>query len=356
MTDTVWILEKTGHQKFPYRVTIQKGPRILLRLLVQDRWPGQRGNIFCLRVEEDDTEELEEVERVPVVSIKRYGKRLSVVLDRATNKRCNFLFIKKQYKTKDGEYEQIFWQTEKGLKQHKPKVKLSTYRRTTPLHIAIAHDERYPWSFGSNKTERKWLPVGDYALLFNEGILAVIERKTFDNMLAEFGRMSIFHNKLSELEAYKYSALVIEANYSDFLNPDKTKYYSPSFSQKAIAEIHAFHPSLTVVFAGNRKMAMQWALSFFHAILSHEEDVMPDKVSEIVEYYGEYRSATGGSYYSVRNKIINDLKEGFTFSFLRELYPNVPESTLRRVINDLKKEGLIVCNGRGKNAFWTFTK
>ncbi len=353
MADTIWILEKTESERFPYRVTIQKGQTPLLRLLVQDRWPGQRGNIFCLRAE-DESGEFEEIERVPVVSIRRYGRKLSVVLDRAINKRCDFLFIKKRYKTREGEYEQIFWQTEKGLKQHRPRVKLATYKRTTPLHILIAADEKYPWSFGSNRVERKRLPIGDYALLDDEGILAVIERKTFDNMLAEFGRMTAFHNKLTELEAYRYSALVIEANYSDFLNPDKVKYYSPSFTQKAIAEIHAFHPSLSVVFAGNRKLAMQWALCYFHAILSHEEDSPPEKVSEIVAQYGSKKDLKGGSYFTIKNRILTDLREGFTFSFLKELYPDVPESTLRRILNDLRQEGIILCSGRGKNARWFF--
>jgi len=41
--------------------------------------------------------------------MKRYGKRLAIVLDRAINKRCEFLFLKKKYKQKEGEYEQIEW-------------------------------------------------------------------------------------------------------------------------------------------------------------------------------------------------------------------------------------------------------
>lgn len=97
--------------------------------------------------------------------------------------------------------------------------------------------------------------VGDYALKRNEELPAIVERKTYENIVAGFGRMSAFHQQLAELERYSLSALVIEANYSDFLKPEKLKYYSPVFSVKAIAEIFTFHPKLQVVFAGNRKLA-----------------------------------------------------------------------------------------------------
>ncbi len=352
MDNTVWILERTDSERFPYRVTIKKGEEPLLCLLVQDRWPGQKGNIFCIRAEDTPESITEEIERVPVVSLKRFGKRLAVVLDRARNKRCDFLFLKKRYKTKEGEFEQIFWRTEQALKTRRPKVKLSTYSRSKPLNIIIDTDEKYPWTFAHNNVSREKLPVGDYALKDEHGILAVIERKTFDNMRAEFGRMAAFHQQLTELEAYRYSALVIEANYSDFLNPEKMTFYSPFFAAKAIAELHALHPGLTIVFAGNRKLAMQWTMSFFHAIVSQEEDTPHLKVAEVLEKYGTPPESRGGSYFEVRQKVLNELSEVFSFSALREIFSDIPENTIRRVLNDLKKEGALICTGRGKNARW----
>lgn len=64
---------------------------------------------------------------------------------------------------------------------------------------------------------------------------------------ADFGRMAVFHQQLGELTTYKYSALVNEATYSDFLNPKKLNYYKPSFTAKAIGEIHAMHPVISSV-------------------------------------------------------------------------------------------------------------
>ncbi|MCX7991513.1 MAG: ERCC4 domain-containing protein [Proteobacteria bacterium] len=282
----LYILESVNNPKFPYRLTIRHGNEIVLALRVQDKWPGQKGHIFCLREEKREFElPVEEIERVSVVSLKRFGKRLSLVLDRPKNKRCDFLFLTKKYKNKEGEYEQIFWRTQKILKENRPKVKITTYRSGV-LNVIIDSNERYPWKFPNSNVEKSKLPIGDYALKGQNEILAVVERKTFDNILAEFGRMAIFHQQLGELSVYKHSALVIEANYADFLKVDKLKFYNPNFAVKAIAELYALHPRLTIVFAGNRKLANEWTLRFFSAVLSHENDVPHDKVSEIVNRFG----------------------------------------------------------------------
>lgn len=352
MTNTLWILESIENEKFPYLLTINQNKTTLLRLRVQEKWPGQKGHVFCVR-EEDDTGRwaTEEVERVPVISLRRYGKRLAVVLDRPKNKRCDFLFLTKQYKTREGEYEQIFWRTERGLKERKPRVKLSTYTKSE-LTIAIDSAERYPWRFPGSAVEREQLPTGDYALKEGNRIVAVVERKTLDNIVAEFGRMSIFHQQLSELEAYRNSALVVEANYSDFLNPDKMKFYPPAFTAKALAEIHAFHPDLSIVFAGNRKLAREWAYQFFTAITAHEEDTPHHKVSEVVAQYGTPPETSGGSYYEIRESIESEFPHEFTIAMMRETFPDVPGSTLQRVLRDLKKEGIIKREGRGKKSYW----
>lgn len=258
-----WIIEKTNNQKFPYKLSIKGKKKLLLSLFVQDKWPGSKGNIFCLRADKyTDIETIEEIERVPVLLFKTHGKRITVVLDRYINKRCSFLFLKKKYKNREGEYEQIFWQTQKGLKERKPKVKLSSYYYGN-IEIIIDISEKYPWKFPNAKIEKLKLPCGDYALKGDDGIIAIIERKTFEDMIHEIGKLKSFHQTLYEISSYKYSALVIEANYSDFLNPDKLKFYTPNFISKAIAEIFSFHPEIQIVFAGNRKLANEWAIRFF---------------------------------------------------------------------------------------------
>lgn len=53
MASTLWILESVDNEKFPYRLSNRHGDNVLLILRVQDRWPGQKGSIFCIRDEDE---------------------------------------------------------------------------------------------------------------------------------------------------------------------------------------------------------------------------------------------------------------------------------------------------------------
>ncbi|TYC03096.1 MAG: hypothetical protein FXF54_01195 [Kosmotoga sp.] len=354
MGSLLWILESTDSNKFPYRLSIRKGEKTLLSLFVQDRWPGAGKHVFCLRDEENIAEEFEEIEKVPIISAKRYGKRLSIVLDRSVNKRCDFLFLKKKYKNREGEYEQIFWRTQQGIKERKPRVKL-TARGSEHLHILIDKNEKYPWKFTNCSVERTQLKAGDYALLSNEGIIAIVERKNFHNMIADFGTLHLLHMKLGELEEYKHSAMVVEAHYDDFLKPNKLRVYTPSYLSKVWAEIFAYHPNFQIIFAGNRKMGKEWTLRFFHAVSSQENDSIPTAVAEEASKYNASGDYTGGMYFKVRKEILNNIGNEFTINDLRERFPSVSDYILRKVLTDLKKAGILKNYGYGKSSIWRKT-
>lgn len=341
----LWIVEKRTDQKFPYRLTIRQDNEDILVLLVQDRWPGQKGNIFCLReMKKNENEKLQEVERVNIISIRRYGKRISVVLDRAKEKRCDFIFLKKKYKNKEGEYEQIFWRTQKAITENRPKVKLSTYY-SGKLNIIIDSGERYSWKFTNCYVERDKLPAGDYALKGENGLIAVVERKSFENIIAEFGKMPAFHQQLGELSVYKYSALVIEANYSDFFKPEKLKFYSPAFTSKAIAELSAYHPKLQIIFAGNRKLANEWTYKFFQAVSANEHDKIP-QVSEVIAKY-EYKMERL-DFFALKEKVKNEMPQEFTLKELKERFPDIDMEVLRKIIYTFKRNKLIENTDYGK--------
>ena len=99
-------------------------------------------------------------------------------------------------------------------------------------------------------------------------MLAVVERKTFDNLLADFGIMPVLHQRLAELAAQDNHALVIEAPYADYLNPKKVHHYTPGFCARAKAELYALHPGLRIFFCTNRKVANEWTRHFFAAVWS----------------------------------------------------------------------------------------
>lgn len=272
-----WILERCTSDRFPYRLQILRGDKSWLVLRTQDRWPAAGRHIFCLRETEPPEEPLEELERVDIVAFHERGRRISVVLDRRRYKRCDFPFLTKRSRSQPGtSYEQIFWLTQRSIEQHRPAYKLVSRQTDKELVIRIHSNERYPWHFPGMHTERGSLAIGDYALMDGERMLAVVERKTLDNLLADFGMMPVLHQKLAELAAHENHAFLVEAPYSDFLNPKKVHHYTPGFCAKAIAELYALHPALRIVFCANRKTANEWAKHFFAAVWNTRQGQEPD--------------------------------------------------------------------------------
>jgi hypothetical protein len=152
-----WIVERTASRRFPYRVTIEQAGRLVLAVRTQERWPGPGAQIFCLRETElDPAEPLEEVERAAVASLTRVGRKLTVTLDRGSRKRCEFLSVRKPRKDGSGEYEQIFFRTETGIRAHRSRGRIELGATDTgPVRVVIDSGERYPWKFPGASVERR---------------------------------------------------------------------------------------------------------------------------------------------------------------------------------------------------------
>lgn len=198
-----------------------------------------------------------------------------MVLDRGMNKRCDFLSLTKSYKTQEGNYEKIFWRTQKALKASRPRAKLSAHR-TRQLRVAIDTSERYSWRFSGCAVVRGEDLRRGYALFGNQGELpAVVKRKSLENLLSGLGDFSALHQRMSELLSSSLMSPWFWVQILELLNPANMKFYGPSFAAGAVGEILAMHPGLPLVFAGNRKPAQQWPLRFFNAILAHQRDLRP---------------------------------------------------------------------------------
>ncbi len=347
-------MERVGQGRFPYLLTIRRGDDLLLALRTQDRWPGGNGNAFCLRPPDPAAlrPSAEELERVPVVSLHRFGKRLSVVLDRPTRKRCELLFLKKHYLNGDAEYEQIFWQTQKGLRERRPRARFVAGRGLHGLHVVVASDERYPWTFPGCHTERMRLAVGDYALLRRGDPVAVVERKTFDNLLRDLSDLRVLHHQLAQLAGHPSPALVVEATYADFLKPGRVQPLNVPYTSRALAEISALHPTLQVVYAGNRKLAMEWTRAFFAAVNAQGEDRMPESVQETLALYGAPPAADQGAELRILRTVREELPGEFTMADLRRAFPDLKVTVLRSALARLRQRGEISCRGRGRAALW----
>ncbi len=341
-----WHVERTMNERFPFRITISDDDGIRLAVRAQDKWPGPQGNVFCLREPRGSAadEPLTPVERVPVVSVQRMGRRVSVVLDRKTRKRCDFLFLKRAYKNRPGEYEQIYFRTQSGLRAHKTRNRLQI-RGGGELSIAVDTQERYPWRFPKANVRREPLAAGDYALYVAERVVAVVERKSYENLLGDLGAVQVFHQQLADLAAYPRAAVVVEAQYADFLDTKRLQgRVSPTRLARALAELAALHPSVPVVYAGNRKLANQWVQAYFFAVAGSLADLPPQPVAEPSPRYAGEPERTDDA---VRRAILETLPVEFRFRDLSVRFPDVADSRLRRVLSRLRAQGRIVTEGRG---------
>jgi hypothetical protein len=142
----VWIVERTQHRRFPIRITIEQDDRLILAVRAQSPWPGPGQQVFCLRERGRDPEEFSEtLERVEVAHLARVGRKLAVVLDRPSRKRCEFLVVKRERKGGGERYEQIFFRTESGIRAHRSRSRVELLPSATPaLTIAVDSGERYP--------------------------------------------------------------------------------------------------------------------------------------------------------------------------------------------------------------------
>jgi hypothetical protein len=254
-----WVVERTRDRRFPFRITIEQEGRTLLAVRAQSHWPGAGSQIFCLRETDlDPAENLEPFERVRVAHLVRLGRKLSVTLDRAQRKRCEFLKIEKPFKDRPGTYEQIFFRTEQGVRAHRTSGKVEL-RPRGGLDVVVDSAELYPWKFPGARVTRRKLPVGDYALVEDERLVAVVERKTCENFLGNVHEIKGLHQQLAELGSYPHAAMVVEAQYADFGNPAKIGRWPASHLLRVIGEIAALHPGVPLVFAGNRKLGNVWA-------------------------------------------------------------------------------------------------
>jgi len=348
----IWSVERTQSARFPVRIAVEQDGRVLFAVRAQSEWPAPGGQIFCLRERDfDPGEPLEPLARVPIVTLKRVGPKLAVVLDRPTRKRCEFLVLRKDRKDGSGAYEQVFFRTETAIRAHRSRGRVELAARAD-LDIAIDPRERYPWRFPGARVARRALPAGDYGLYREETLLAVAERKTFANLLSDFGALRAFHHTLAELESQPRAALVIEAQYADFLDPSRTHPWPPPHMVRVLAEITAVHPRLPVVYAGNRKLANHWVLRWFTAVAADSAGAQLSFVSEAAERY-EPVPGDGGIDQRIRAAVRVELPRSFRAADVCARVTGADPRRVARVLQGLRREGRLALAGRGPGARWT---
>ena len=264
----------------PYvlRIPLASGAVVLK---AKDTWP-RTNKIYCHPADAwPSPDEVEIVERVAVRSCMRRGMAIDLVLDRGRENRSQFVFT-----TARGR-EMVFWQSARTSKQARPSVRVPTARASGhELHVLVDTRERYAWKFAKQQatTAKQAIPVGDYAVQADGRVIAVVERKSVDDLVSTIvgGKLWML---LAELSAFVGgsgpdagpgggAAIVVEDRYSAIF---KLRHVRPASIATQLAEAAVRYPSVPIVFAETRQLAQEWTFRFFGAAVEH---AMHDRVGE----------------------------------------------------------------------------
>ena len=103
--------------------------------------------------------------------------------------------------------------------------------------------------------------MGDYAVMDDEDVVAVVERKTMANLSADLvsGKLGFVMAELTGLDA---AAVVVEDRYTALF---KAEWVEKGWLPDLVARLQVRYPSVPIVFCENRKFAEEWTYRFLAA-------------------------------------------------------------------------------------------
>jgi hypothetical protein len=251
-------------------------------LKAKDTWP-RTNKVYCHPADSwPSPDEVDIVERVAVRSCVRRGVAVDLILDRGRENRSQFVFT-----TARGR-EMVFWQSARTSKQARPGVRVPTARVSgQELEVVVDTRERYAWKFAEQQatTVKRAIAVGDYAVEADGRMVAVVERKSVDDLVSTIvgGKLWML---LAELSAFvsepgRVAAIVVEDRFSAIF---KLRHVRPASIATQLAEAAVRYPSVPIVFAETRQLAQEWTFRFFGAAVEHalHDRVGKTRASELV--------------------------------------------------------------------------
>ena len=253
-----------GGSRLPYVVSLPLSP-VPVVLATRGDWPVDK-DLYCHELPAWP-EGAEEVARVPVVSCRRRGSSVQLVLDRVQRRRSLFVWtVSKQGKPL------VFWRSERSMRSTRPGVRAPHARGLNgPMVVVIDTRERYPWRFATNpvETERRQLPVGDYGVFDGDALAAVVERKKLKEFVgaAVTGKLQL---AMAELAAMPRAAVIIEGRMAKLLAGEETR-VRPGWLLNLTAALQAAYPNVPLLFAESAPLAADLAYRWLSACLHLRE-------------------------------------------------------------------------------------
>ncbi len=197
------------------------------------------------------------VDEADVLLCRRRGAAIDLVLDRPQRARSQFVFTQARGRPA------VWWQTQKTVQSANPGARVPRGRAAGPLIVAVDASDKYGWKFASRPvtTERRALVGGDYGAMVDGRVVAVVERKTLENLATSLsdGTLAFQLQRLAEVGP---SAVVVEGGYPALF---RTLSSRGSWLAEMLGRLAVRYPEVPIVFAGSRKFAEEWTYRFFGA-------------------------------------------------------------------------------------------
>jgi hypothetical protein len=239
------------------RLPAQDGDVILK---AADTWPRTKA-LYCHRAEWPDAPQI--IDAVPVRTCRRRGVAIDLVLERPRENRAQFIFTSARGR------DVIFWQSPRTTARSRPGIRVPTRRASGLETVTILVDtrERYPYRFDRQHatTQRRALPAGDYGVALDDEIVAVVERKSLDDLAHRLIDGSLTY-ALAELATVERAAIVVENRYSALF---KLEHVPSGFAPELLARVQVRYPNVPIVFCDTRPLAEEWTFRFLGAALAH---------------------------------------------------------------------------------------
>jgi ERCC4 domain len=240
--------------RLPYLVRLPLEGGMVLK--AREAWP-RASRVFCSYEGTQWDESGGLVDEATVLLCRRRGAAIDLVLERTQLARSQFVFTTARGRPA------VWWQTQKTAQSANPGARVPRGRSTGPLIMAVDTREKYGWKFAGRLAtiERRALPAGDYGAVVDDEVVAVVERKTLENLATSLsdGSLSFQMQRLAEVAR---AAVVVEGDYPDLF---RTQPGRGSWLADMMGRLAVRYPDVPIIFAGSRKFAEEWSYRFFAA-------------------------------------------------------------------------------------------
>ena len=243
--------------RLPYLIWLPVDGGLVLK--ARETWP-RAARVFCAHDGTPWDERGGLLEEAEVVLCRRRGAAIDLVLDRPQHARSQFIFTNARGRPA------VWWQTQKTVQSANPGARVPRGRSGGSLVVAVDNREKYGWKFVGRQVtiERRTLPAGDYGAMAGDAVVAVVERKTLENLATSLSDGSLVF-QLQRLAEVGRSAIVVEGDYPDLF---RTQPGRGSWLADILGRLALRYPEVPIVFAGSRRFAEEWAFRFFGAAIA----------------------------------------------------------------------------------------